>query len=111
RVARIRVKRVFPQDMNAFGPRPRIVGEHAAQLDRVARIAGILLSQGAHGRDGLLLAAGGAIEGLVVGPRDVALGWMIAVELTIDAHRLVAAALPRQVSGPAQIVALRMRRR
>ena len=75
--------------------------------DGEARIAGIALGQRAHAGDGRLPCRGGAVERLIVGQGDVAVGRMVAVELAVDAHGLVVLALARQFAGLAKLLALR----
>ena len=94
------------QNANAFGARMRIVGEHDAERDGVARVGGISSDECAHTGDGLLLAAGGAVESLIVGQRNVAVGRLIAVKLAIDAQGIVIAALARELTCLPELFAL-----
>ena len=73
----------------------------------IARIAGIALRQDAHAGDGSFLAAGGAVQGLIVGQGNIAIGRTIAIELAIDAHGFVGLALAGQFACLAKRVALR----
>ena len=98
---------MFFQDANAFGAGLGVIGEHDAQRDSEARVAGIARGQRPHGGDGRLLAAVGSIQRLVIGQRDVPVRRAVAVELAIDLHRLFVVALAGEVAGLPQPVALR----
>ena len=78
---------MFAQNLDAFGAGVSVVGEHAAEGDDEARVAGIARGCRPHRVEGLGLAVGGGVEGFVVGEGDVAVRWFIAVKLAIDAHR------------------------
>ncbi len=67
------------KDANALGAGLGIVGEHDAQFDGKARVARIALPEGAHGRNGRVLAGRRGIESLVVGKRYVSIGRAIAI--------------------------------
>ena len=93
------------KDANAFGAGVLVIGEHDAQLDRITRIAGVAVRQGAHAGDRLRLAGGGSIEGFVVSQGNVAVGRMVAIELPIDAHGIIDLALLRQLACLAELAA------
>ena len=62
---------MLPEDANALGAGLAIVREHDAQLDGVARIAGIARGKDTHGCNRRFLAVGRAIQGLVIGQRNI----------------------------------------
>ena len=101
----VRVARVRAENANAFSARVLVAGEHDAQLHGITRIAGVAFSQAAHTGDRFLLAAGRAVESLIVGQRYVAVGRMVGVEAAVDAHGVVVAALTGEVAGLSQFVA------
>src|ERR1700728_4306043 len=77
---------MLAQNLDAFGAGLCVVGEHAAEGDDKARIAGIAGGGGAHGVQGLVFAVGSGVEGFVIGQGDVAVRRMVAIVLAINAH-------------------------
>jgi len=67
------------QNPNAVGARSGVVRQHGAQRDGEARIAGVAIGHGAHALEGLFLAAGGAVERLIIGEADVPIRRMVAI--------------------------------
>ena len=78
-----------------------IVGEHDAQRDDVARVAGVARCRRPHACDGGLLAGPGAVERLIVGQGNIAIRRMIAIKLLVDAHGVIEFALPAGQVWPA----------
>lgn len=101
---RVGIGRMSLKDADAFSARCAVVSEKRAKSNGVAWLGGTTRNQFAEAGNGSGFAFGSTVESLVVAERDVTVGRIVAVELAIDAHRLVVAALACQLAGLAKLV-------
>ncbi len=104
---RYRVLRILAQDLLAFRPRLRSIGEHAPQVDRVLRIAGVLRHQFAQAIDGVIAGRDDRGLGVVIGQRPVVRG-MRAEALAVNLQRFFVVPVLCQLRSLLQKLILRL---
>ena len=104
---RYRVLRILAEDLLALRPRFRSVGQHAPQVNRILRIAGVLRHQFAQAIDGIVAGRDDRGLGVVVGQRPV-VRRMRAEALAVNLQRFFVVPVLRQLRGLLQKLILRL---